>query len=176
MGARLNNDMTEKLIAAAEDLVVKCGAEGMSLGDAANACGISKGTLYYYFKSRDELLSELARRCTARIEERLFAWMEALTAVTPADEAASSLSAVFFGDGNALTVFRELVSGFSPEAAAVCAEAAEAWRIVLEIASLRLGKAGEALAARAALVVPLAVGLSASGTEDGEKAFVTLLA
>ena len=48
--------------------------------------------------------------------------------------------------------------------------------IGLEIASLRLGPAGETLAARSALVVPLAVGLSAARAEEPEKAFITLLA
>lgn len=176
MATRLNNQISDKLLSAAEKLVTERGAEGMSLGDVAACCDISKGTLYYYFKTRDELLTALAERCTAAMEERLFAWMNGLTAVTSAQEAAKSLAAVFFSEGSPLTTYRELISCFSDEAKAVCTSAAEAWRIVLEIASLRLGQAGESLAARSALVVPLAVGLSASGAEDQEKALITLLA
>lgn len=176
MATRLNNQISDKLLSAAEKLVTERGAEGMSLGDAAAACDISKGTLYYYFKTKDELLTALAERAVSALEERLFAWMEGLTAVTPAEDAAKSLAAAFFSDASPLPIYRELISCFSEDAARVCTAAAEAWRIVLEIASLRLGPAGETLAARSALVVPLAVGLSAARAEEPEKAFITLLA
>ncbi len=45
MGARLNNDIGEKLLEAAAKLVCERGAGGLSIGEAAKARGVSTGGL-----------------------------------------------------------------------------------------------------------------------------------
>ncbi|MBO8159619.1 TetR/AcrR family transcriptional regulator [Thermosyntropha sp.] len=49
----------EKILDAATRLVMEKGVKGTSLADIAREAGISKGTLFYYFPSKDELIYEL---------------------------------------------------------------------------------------------------------------------
>lgn len=50
----------QAIIERAEALFKARGIQGTSLADVAGAAGISKGTLFYHFKSKDELILEIA--------------------------------------------------------------------------------------------------------------------
>lgn len=56
----LNN--RQKIIDAATALVMERGVKGTSLSDIANAAGISKGTLFYHFSAKDDLIYELTEQ------------------------------------------------------------------------------------------------------------------
>ena len=56
----LNN--RQKIIDAATALVMEQGVKGTSLADIANAAGISKGTLFYHFAAKDDLIYELTEQ------------------------------------------------------------------------------------------------------------------
>ncbi len=178
MSARLNNDLRTKILASAARLTALRGTEGMTLGDVARDCGVSKGTLYYYFKSREELLAALANACVSELGERLFAWKKELSASVGAGEAAKGLAGVFFGGGPQRTrLFAALLSCPDDAAASVCRAAADEWRIVIELAAPRLSdRLYRSLSMRAGLVLPLAVGLAAADGEGAEEAFAALLA
>ncbi|MBP1762390.1 MAG: transcriptional regulator, partial [Firmicutes bacterium] len=49
----------QKIIDAATALVMERGVKGTSLADIANVAGISKGTLFYHFAAKDDLIYEL---------------------------------------------------------------------------------------------------------------------
>jgi AcrR family transcriptional regulator len=49
----------ERILAAAEDLLVENGVERTRLRDVAAAAGVSIGTVQYYFATRDRLVEEL---------------------------------------------------------------------------------------------------------------------
>lgn len=51
----------EELVAAALDLFVEQGFAGTRLRDVAKRAGVSKGTVYLYFKSKEELLRAAVR-------------------------------------------------------------------------------------------------------------------
>lgn len=51
-----------RIVAAASRLTIKRGLDGFSLTDVARAAGISKGTLYYYYPSKSELIFDIAAR------------------------------------------------------------------------------------------------------------------
>lgn len=55
------NRETQILAAAAREFAAK-GYDGSSMQDIANAVGISKATLYHYFKSKEELCHSLSNR------------------------------------------------------------------------------------------------------------------
>jgi AcrR family transcriptional regulator len=57
-----------ELLAAAERLIAERGFEAASLSDIASAAGVSKGAVYHYFPSKDELLLALL---DLRFEERI---------------------------------------------------------------------------------------------------------
>jgi len=60
-----NNDQLnnrQKIIAAATALVMERGVKGTSLADIARAAEISKGTLFYHFSAKDDLIYELTEQ------------------------------------------------------------------------------------------------------------------
>lgn len=52
----------QKILEAAARLVMEKGVKGTSLADIAREAGISKGTLFYHFPTKDELVYELTVR------------------------------------------------------------------------------------------------------------------
>ncbi|WP_142415209.1 TetR/AcrR family transcriptional regulator [Hathewaya massiliensis] len=60
-----------KILEATKRLIVKKGIESTSLSDIAREVGISKGTLYYYFSSKNDLINEIARQYFYEIEENI---------------------------------------------------------------------------------------------------------
>ena len=49
MAAPRNENIREKILSAAEDLLASEKMSDISLADIAKEAGVSKGTLYYYF-------------------------------------------------------------------------------------------------------------------------------
>ena len=54
------NNMKENILLTATDLMIKNGIKNTSLADIAKAVDISKGTLYYHYSSKDDLISDIA--------------------------------------------------------------------------------------------------------------------
>jgi AcrR family transcriptional regulator len=67
----------ERILTAAEALLVTHGVERSRLRDVAEAAGVSIGTVQHYFESRDRLIAELFDWSA---ERRLRAWVEAVPA------------------------------------------------------------------------------------------------
>lgn len=55
-----NTNMKENILLSATELITKNGVKNTSLSDIAKAVNISKGTLYYHYSSKDDLISEIA--------------------------------------------------------------------------------------------------------------------
>lgn len=55
-----SNNMKDKILNIAIDLISKNGIKNTSLSDIAKAAGISKGTLYYHYPSKDDLIFDIA--------------------------------------------------------------------------------------------------------------------
>ena len=53
-------DSREVILAAAERLMAKKGIKDSSLAEIAKAAGISRGTLYYHYRSKEELILDIA--------------------------------------------------------------------------------------------------------------------
>ena len=53
-------DSREVILAAAERLMAKKGIKDSSLAEIAQAAGISRGTLYYHYRSKEELILDIA--------------------------------------------------------------------------------------------------------------------
>jgi AcrR family transcriptional regulator len=64
----------ERILAAAEQLLVTHGVERSRLRDVAEVAGVSVGTVQHYFDTRDRLVAELFEWSAAR---RLDAWLAA---------------------------------------------------------------------------------------------------
>ncbi len=78
MGKMKNADSAktrEKIISTAAFLITKQGAENTSLSDIARESGISKGTLYYYYPTKSELIFEITNRHMKRLSEDIIKWV-----------------------------------------------------------------------------------------------------
>ena len=61
-------DMIERIFTATNDLMATVGLPNLSMHKIAKEAKISPGTIYIYFKNKDELLAQFARyifKCTA---------------------------------------------------------------------------------------------------------------
>jgi AcrR family transcriptional regulator len=67
----------QQIIEAAARLMVQKGIEQTSLSDIANEVGISKGSLYYYYASKDDLIFDITDTHINQISENLFSIIEA---------------------------------------------------------------------------------------------------
>lgn len=72
--AKTNNK--QKIIDVALKLVGEKGVEGTSLSDIAKEVGISKGTLYYYYSTKNELIFDITEVHMNRITGGIFELIE----------------------------------------------------------------------------------------------------
>lgn len=89
MGKMKNADSAktrEKIISTAAFLITKQGAEHTSLSDIARESGISKGTLYYYYPTKSELLFEITNRHMKRLSEDILYWVSKMSEDLPAEK------------------------------------------------------------------------------------------
>jgi AcrR family transcriptional regulator len=66
----------KELLDAAWDLFFRKGYENTSVNDIITTVGVAKGTFYHYFKSKDALMDELARR---HAESHIREWEKVLS-------------------------------------------------------------------------------------------------
>ena len=72
--AKSNN--RNKIIEAAIRLIGEKGVEGTSLADIARDVGISKGTLYYYYSIKNDLIFDITQDHMDKITENIFSLIE----------------------------------------------------------------------------------------------------
>jgi AcrR family transcriptional regulator len=66
----------QQIIEAGTRMIVQKGIEKTSLADIADAAGISKGSLYYYYASKTELIFDITEAHINQISDNLFALIE----------------------------------------------------------------------------------------------------
>lgn len=74
MAAPKNDNVKEQILDAAMELLRT--RSDLSLSEVAAAAGVSKGTLYYHYKSRAELYLDLGERYWDKLLESLLSWVD----------------------------------------------------------------------------------------------------
>lgn len=69
----------EAILDVAENLFLQGGVNGVSLQDIATVANLSKGTLYYYYPTKESLVMELAHNNIEHITDMLFSWVDSLS-------------------------------------------------------------------------------------------------
>lgn len=73
---RTSRSNREKIIQAAAKLIIDKGVANTSLADIATEVGISKGTLYYYYATKGDLIFDLSIRHMEHITRTIVRWIE----------------------------------------------------------------------------------------------------
>ncbi|MCS0502335.1 TetR/AcrR family transcriptional regulator [Ancylobacter mangrovi] len=61
-----------QILNGARDVFLSSGFDGASMGEIARAAGVSKGTLYLYFPSKEELFGAMVGEACGQVAERFF--------------------------------------------------------------------------------------------------------
>lgn len=69
-------DKRKRLTAAAFDLAYRSGFEATSLADIAREAGISSGSVYYYFKTKDDVGAAVVGELAERYGDLMRGWRE----------------------------------------------------------------------------------------------------
>ena len=169
----------ERIIANASALFSERGVFGTSLGEVAKLTGISKGTLYYYYPTRQSLTEAVAERCFAGISEGLVSWVESVAA-DRTEEALGALCDLLISDGGKLRLFVALNAAAEPDSELENAvdRAMNEWNVLIEVGSMRMRPdAAEKMKRLNAAVLPFLCGLAALNA-DGDysrEAFLALI-
>ena len=73
-GGRSDSAKRRQIMEGARAVFLSAGFDGASMNDVARAAGVSKGTLYAYFNSKEELFEAIIRAEHAQAAERLCAF------------------------------------------------------------------------------------------------------
>ncbi len=76
MAAPRNDNVKERILDVTESLMNDNGVANISLANIAEACGISKGTLYYHYRTKEDILFDLLDRYLIAQEGELYAWVD----------------------------------------------------------------------------------------------------
>ena len=74
---RRQSSRKARIVEAASQLVVSRGLEDISLTAVASAAGISKGTLYYYYPTKEALIFDIAEKHVRDITDFIFDLIDA---------------------------------------------------------------------------------------------------
>lgn len=75
MAAPHNDNIREKILDAATKLLEEKTFGDVSLAKIASEAGVSKGSVYYYYKTKDDILYDVADGSLANMYEELESWV-----------------------------------------------------------------------------------------------------
>jgi AcrR family transcriptional regulator len=85
-------DLREAILAATRDLLTGHDFSDLAVSDILTAAGVSRGTFYFYFDSKHDVLAELVRRAVAQGHSAAAPWL-----ASPADPAAALRAGITAG-------------------------------------------------------------------------------
>lgn len=131
----------EAILTTAASLFTRRGVHGTSLGDIAAEARLSKGTLYYYYPTKDELIITITENCLNRMSDILLTWLDGLTRDEPLAPAITRLFSSIMEDEQLARLYVVLCAECSTEDTpiqALMAEQRQQWKLMLELGTLRI--------------------------------------
>lgn len=76
MAAPRKDNVKDIIMNTTEALLQKNSIDNLTLANIATAAGVSKGTLYYHYKAKEDILVDITTRYLAEQREQLKVWIE----------------------------------------------------------------------------------------------------
>lgn len=76
MAAPLNDNSRDKILKATRELLEEKTFSEISLAEIAKKTGVSKGSVYYYYKTKDDILFDVADEYLGGVYDELIQWVE----------------------------------------------------------------------------------------------------
>lgn len=131
----------KRIRSTAAALFTENGVHASSLADIAQAAKLSKGTLYYHYPSKEDLVLEIADHQFADITEAIYSWIDGINFHTPAREAIRALAAGLRGGGEASRLYFALLSEALREPGELrrlLRAKQKEWAVMIEVGALKL--------------------------------------
>lgn len=165
MGARKNASINEAAIECAVRLFAQNGVSGTSLGDIAKECDISKGTLYYYYPSKEMLVFACAEVCVRNFGDQVFVWMNSISPEASSDQVCSELVSIFLEKSEYIHLLLALLTCNFDSVRTLLTSAFEEWRVMLEVGALHMPQPfSERLIRFSTAVIPQLIGFAITNT------------
>lgn len=152
----------DRILNAAVRVIRKKGVANTSLADIAKELGMSKGTLYYYYATKSDLIFDLTERHIRRITEEIVTWLDKIKDDTPADEIIKIVFSLLLR-GNTrgpvhIYLLHDAISGNEPLRRRFVQEYNK-WRNILKDALYKILSGKEDIEVRAAMLMAMIDGL-----------------
>jgi len=96
----------EKILSVSGKLFVEKGFEKTSTQDIVNVSGISKGTIFHHFRSKEDILAAVMRGHFDKAERRIRGWLAEMEGLSAREKIIALFDMAFDDDGaNAFTLF-----------------------------------------------------------------------
>ncbi len=131
----------EAILYTAASLFTQKGVHGTSLGDISAEAKLSKGTLYYYYSTKDELILTITDECLCRITDMLLSWVDGLSREEALRPALIRLFEDIMADERNARLYCVLCAecaGEDTPIRGIMAEYKQKWRLMLELGALKL--------------------------------------
>lgn len=125
----------------AKRLFTENGIHGTSLGDIAGSAKLSKGTLYYYYPLKNDLVLEIAHLHADAITYAFYSWVYAIDRQNTSEGSLSALIESILSDTELcklhVVICAEAAQGNAPLRELLSAKYNE-WSVILEMGTLRI--------------------------------------
>ncbi len=131
----------ECILAVSARLFAETGVRGASLNDIADAAQLAKGTLYYYYPAKDNLVLEVAGINAAAFTDDVFLWVSTLSRESSLHDSAEKLVVALCSDVQRMRLHAVLcaeASSSNPALSALLINAYHEWTVMLELGILKL--------------------------------------
>jgi len=150
-----------KILDAAAAIIADKGVDRASLSEIAKASGLSKGTLYYYYASKNDLIFDIADRHMADLTTALFDMIEENRATTMQILLTAFFSTLLASEARGrlhLYLVREAISGGHKGLKERFRVTYARWFTMVDDAYEKMGKSKENIEAKAGFLVAVADG------------------
>lgn len=130
-----------KIIATASELFTRTGVHGTSLNDIAAAAYIAKGTVYYYYPTKEALSLDVAEALCDFISDALLSWVESVSREAEPEAELAALIQTLLGDAQRRRLYAVLLAEGSLDDLAIAdllTSVQEKWKVMFEVGALKL--------------------------------------